>query len=137
MQEVNMIKKFGKDNKGNFTVEATFIMLIIIGVILAVLYVALYCTDCSILNSKLKKQVRKENINGTVNGLLGEGNITKTSEWGIWCSTYEIKYHVGMELGFIEKYLDKGFFEGAACVTICQKDACEFIRMYEALRNKG
>lgn len=137
MQQIRMLQRFRNNNKGNFTVEATFVMLIIMGVILSILFVTLYCTDCTILESTLRKQIRNDNAKGTISGLLGEGDVRNTSGWDIWCATYEVKYDVGIQYPFTEEYLGNEFEKVTANVTICDKDTCEFIRMYEALRSKG
>lgn len=125
-----------EDNRGSFTLEAVFVMLIIIGIVFTLLYVSFYCMEQVRVEGEFRNNIRSETETSSIKGLLGKGELVKMTEWNMWCSGYQMNYEVSGRFPFTEQYLNNGYGGFTVDVRRCSKDAAEFVRMYDILISK-
>lgn len=130
------MRNIKEDNRGSFTLEAVFVMLIIIGVTFSLLYVSFYCMEEVCVEEEFRSNIRTETETSSVKGLLGKGELRKKTEWNVWCSVCQMNYQISGKFPFTKQYLNNGYGEFIVDVRRCSREAAEFVRMYDVLKNK-
>lgn len=123
-------KKLDIHNKGSFTIEAVFVMLIIVGVVMTMLYVTMYCCDKVTMECRVREYLKGENREKNFKGQLGQGVLEKTEK------TERLKYHIKVKYPLTERYLENGFTTFKIEVRRYGKNVCDFVRKYDAVRSK-
>lgn len=124
------------DQRGSFTVEATFVSIISIAVIMALLYALLFYTDCVFIESKVRRAITEEYEMENCKGVLGEGTLKKQVELDIFSSEYQLQYQIPNAFPLTKEYLEKEFFSYAVIVKNCDREEAEFIRLSEAIKSR-
>lgn len=124
--------KLVTDQRGSFTVEATFICTISIAVTMALFYVIIFYTDRIFVESKVRRTIARQCEIEEYQGLLGSGELSKQKDLDIFSSMYQLHYEIPKRFPLTDDYLSKDFFSFDVIVKKCDKEEGELVRFYEA-----
>lgn len=119
------------DNTGSFTIEAVFVVVIIVGVVMTMLYVTMYCYDQVTMECKVWEHMKDDNKEDVCVGQLGTGQIRDSGTVG------RLDYRILIKYPLTQEYLQNQFTKFTVKVRVYDKRVCEFVRMYDAIKSKG
>ena len=101
-------RKLQLDNRGTFTVEVVFVMAIIIGVILSLLFVIMFCFDRINVECKVRRDINCSVSSKLYEGQLGKGRLEAAKEVDPFCSVCRLEYRVAIVYPFTKINVFKG-----------------------------
>lgn len=136
MWNKRVIEKIKVNNAGSFTIEATFIMVILIGIIMAMLYVSLYCFDRINVGCEAIINVKSESPEKNYIGQLGRGELSKKKELNYFYSEYKLDYNIPIRFLLSENYVNNQFSNFRVLIRVCNKKASDTTWMYDAIKSE-
>ena len=136
MRRKKLSRKMRINNVGSFTVEATFVMVIIIGLVMALLFVALHCFDRINIECQIRNHIKSSIPEKSYKGVLGSGELKKKGELDFFCESYLLKYEVPFMYPLSQQYVENQFTKTDINIKLCKRVAADTVRMYDALRNE-
>lgn len=136
MWNKRVIEKIKINNTGSFTVESTFIMVMLIGIIMAMLYVSLYCFDRINVGCEARINVKGGSPEKNYTGQLGRGELTKKKELDYFYSEYRLDYDIPIRFLLSEDYVDNQFSNFRVLIRVCNQKASDTIWMYDAIKGE-
>lgn len=136
MWNKRILEKIKISNSGNFTVESTFVMVILIGIIMAMLYVSLYCFDRINVGCEAKMSVKSGSPEKSYTGQLGSGKLSKKKELNYFYAEYRLDYNIPIRFLLSEDYVDNQFSNFRVQIRVCNKKASDTIWMYDAIKSE-
>ncbi len=136
MWDRKLTRKLLLNNKGTFTVEAVFIMLIITGVILAMLYVIMYSFDRINLECTLRDDVHNNIQKQSYEGQLGNGILQPKNKLDFLNSDYILDYKISFVFPLTNEYIQNQFLRMYIRVRTCKNNAADTVRYFDAIKNK-
>lgn len=129
-------KKLLLNNKGSITIEAVFVMPIIIGVCFSLLFISLYCFDHMYIECQLRSKVRGEESGKVIDGILGQGNIINNTKLDLFRSSYEVNYVIALRYPFTNEFIGQEYQNLKVKLNVCERNSCDFVRKYDSLVRK-
>lgn len=131
------IRKGILDDRGSFTVEASFVMVIILGIIISILFMMLYCFERVCIECEARNNIKYEEVKKDYQGQLGKGEWRKVLDLDIMVLEYKLGYHVLITYPFTKEYIENSFTHYNAVIRSCESKASDMIRMYDVTKNRG
>lgn len=129
------MKKLRINNTGSFTIEAVYVILILVGIIFSMLYILFYSFDQVNIECKARQDIEKGKKTGTYIGQLGQGTL-KMSNLNILESVYEVEYRIPMKFPLTKQYVENRFTKFHVVIPISEGEAADFVRKYDAVRSE-
>ncbi|SET28960.1 hypothetical protein [[Clostridium] polysaccharolyticum] len=131
------IRKMLLNDRGSFTVEASFVMVIILGIIISILFMMIYCFERVCLECDARNNIKYEEKKECYQGQLGKGEWEKAFDLDIMVLEYKLGYYISVTYPFTEKYIENSFTHYNAVIRSCERKASDMIRMYDVTENRG
>lgn len=130
------VKKLLLNDKGSITIEAVFVMPIIIGVVFSLLFISFYCFDHMYIECQLRSKVRSEDGGKVIEGILGQGNIINNTKLDLFRSSYEVNYVIALRYPFTNEFIGPEYQNLKVELNVCERNSCDFVRKYDSLVRK-